>query len=45
MNALTKAWLLGHMLKWRLTWNRRDTQLPLHGPGNASSCRPATPHG
>lgn len=34
MNLATKAWLLGHILRWRLTWNWRNTHAGRRVPGN-----------
>jgi len=34
MNLATKAWLMGHILRWRLTWNWRNTQAGHRVPGN-----------
>ncbi len=34
MNPFTKIALLSHYLKWRLTWNRRDTRYERLVPGN-----------
>jgi len=34
VNLFTKLWLLGHVIKWRLTWNRRNTHYRYTVPGN-----------
>ena len=34
MNGLTKAKLYWHILRWRLTWAKRDTRYRLEVPGN-----------
>jgi propionate CoA-transferase len=34
MNAITKASLLWHVIRWRLTWAKRDTKFKLDVPGN-----------
>jgi len=35
MNLLTKARLLHHIIRWRLTWAKRDTRYRYAVPGNA----------
>ena len=34
MNLLTKAQLVGHILRWRLTWDKRDTHYRFTVPDN-----------
>ncbi len=34
MNLATKAWLLAHILRWRLTWDKRNTGACQRVPGN-----------
>ena len=42
MNLLDKAALIGHILRWRVTWNRRDTSYRPDGlPGLFTSARDA----
>lgn len=38
MNALTRARLLAQVVRWRLTWNRRDTRAHHGVPGNPKFC-------
>jgi len=40
MNIYHKAWLLSHMIKWRLTWNRRNTRYRYTVPGNPKFMSP-----
>ncbi len=34
MNIITKAYLVQHVLRWRLTWDRRNTRRAYRVPGN-----------
>ena len=34
MNPITKAYLLQHLVRWRLTWNKRNTHYRFTVPGN-----------
>ena len=34
MNLITKAYLLQHLIRWRLTWDKRNTRNRFTVPGN-----------